>query len=178
MYEHFDENEDDPTPILQNDDRHHCYLIFKRDPEDMVTASIFHHLAQYPTRLGITTVHDGNWFLSSDQSIGGHQVTCSLPADLFAEVEPAQSFTPERIQRESANKPSQVQLVVTINEANLDDLELIIPRRGMWLPNQYASLCLEEGLSPVDVHTSCSETCPSCVFLPLDVFLSENVDPE
>ena len=34
---------------------------------------------------------------------------------------------------------------------NLEDLELLTTRRSMWIPNQYAALLLETGLSPVAV---------------------------
>ena len=39
------------------------------------------------------------------------------------------------------------------DDTNLVDLELITTRRGMWISNSYAALCLEEDLSSVDVWT-------------------------
>ena len=45
------------------------------------------------------------------------------------------------------------QLVMEPDDTNLVDLELITTRRGMWIQNKYAALCLEEDLSPVDVWT-------------------------
>ena len=43
---------------------------------------------------------------------------------------------------------SQLNIAVD-DEANLDKLNLVTTRR-CWIPNQYAILCLEENLSPVE----------------------------
>ena len=61
-------------------------------------------------------------------------------------------FTTDHIQREISHAPDEVQVAVnTEDEANLEDLELLTSRRSMWIPNQYAALVLDTGLSPVAV---------------------------
>ena len=60
---------------------------------------------------------------------------------------------PDRVQRTIGDMPDVTQLVMEPDDTNLVDLELITTRRGMWIPNSYAALCLEEDLSPVDVWT-------------------------
>ena len=56
---------------------------------------------------------------------------------------------PNRIQGEVGNEPNLEQLIPEINEANLEDLELVKTRNAMWIPNQYALLLLDDDLSPV-----------------------------
>lgn len=106
MYSIFDDDENDPIEHFQQDDRHHCFLIFEADDEDATpTATILHHLARVPTRIGNATPFDGNWYLSSNLQIGGHQITVELPDELFARGEPVQVYTPNRIQGEIGNDP-------------------------------------------------------------------------
>ena len=60
-------------------------------------------------------------------------------------------FTPERIQRELANNPEATHLEVDENDIDNKDVEEVITRCGMWIPNLYASLCLGNNLTPVDI---------------------------
>jgi len=140
----------DPVSHFQQDDRHHCFLIFKKVGDDSIpTATILHHLAVAPTRIGNPTPHDGLWHLTANQPIGGHQITVDLPLDLFTQGVAVQTFVPNRIQGEVGNKPDLEQLIPEISDANLEDLELIKTRNAMWIPNQYAVLLLDDDLSPV-----------------------------
>ena len=38
-----------------------------------------------------------------------------------------------------------------VNDENVADIKQVNTYCGMWLPNQYAALCVENGLSPVEV---------------------------
>ena len=153
MYNYFITGADNPLEKLQEDDRHHSFLIFIEDDQEEVTGLVLHHLAQFPSRLGATaTAYDGRWFLTADQPVGGSHITYLLPTNLLDEVDGAQCYTPARIQRELAHQVDVAQLDVEINDANLEDLETIITRKGMWIPNQYAKLCLG-GLNPAEVWT-------------------------
>jgi len=150
MYSIFDDDENDPIEHFQQDDRHHCFLIFEADDEDATpTATILHHLARVPTRIGNATPFDGNWYLSSNLQIGGHQITVELPDELFARGEPVQVYTPNRIQGEIGNDPDLEQLDIEVTDANLEDLEPITTRSAIWIPNQYAALLLDDSLTPV-----------------------------
>ena len=153
MYAHFVVGETDPIDKLRGDDRHHCYLVFVEDSQREVTGLILHHLAQFPERLGVpATPYDGRWFITGDQPVGGNHITYLQPLDLLTEVDPAQCYKVDRIQRELTNLPDATSLVYELTDANVADLEMITTRRGMWIPNQYAHLCLG-GLSPADIWT-------------------------
>ena len=144
----------DPTDLmdlLKDDDRHHCFLIFNHDEEDNPVGTILHHLARYPRRMGVTTPFDNQWYIAAGQPVGGHQTTYSFPDDFMDDQDALQVFTADRIQREIGNDPDANTITVDANDANLEDLELVTTRHAMWLPNQYAALCLEEGLSPVKI---------------------------
>ena len=143
MYAHFGEGEADPIEKLKEDDRYHCFIIFAEDEWKEITCSVLHHMAQFPSRLGAQpTLYDGEWFLTANQPVGGNLINYLLPEDLFTEVNPAQCYNPDRIQREVTNLPDATQLTYTVNDTNFEDLEVITTRRGMWVPNQYAHLCL------------------------------------
>jgi len=141
----------DHVSHFQQDDRHHCFLIFKKVDDDSIpTATILHYLAVAPTRIGNPTPQDGLWHLTANQPIGSHQITVDLPPDLFTQGVAVQTFVPNRIQGEVGNEPDLEQLIPEISDANLEDLELIkTPRNAMWIPNQYAVLLLDDDLSPV-----------------------------
>jgi len=49
------------------------------------TATVLHHLAVAPMRIGNPTPHDGHWHLTANQPIGGHQITVNLPRDFFTQ---------------------------------------------------------------------------------------------
>ena len=153
MYAFFATGATDPIERLQEDDRHHSFLIFVEDEQEEITGVILHHLAQFPSRLGATaTAYDGNWYLTADQPVGGSQITYLLPPSLLEEVDAAQCYKPARIQRELAHQLDAAQLTPDASDANLEDLESIITRRGMWIPNGYAKLCLG-GLNPAEIWT-------------------------
>ena len=149
MYSYFAEGAADPLDQLKEDDRHHCFLVFQKSPAGNSNCTVLHHLAQYPTRMGITTPFDGNWYLSGDQPVAGSQIHYILPNSIFTPQPGVQVYSPERIQREVG--PGMTQIAMSIGDDDLAEAELITTRRGMWIPNQYAALCLEDGLSPVDV---------------------------
>ena len=90
----------------------------------------------------------GTGTLTGNQPVGGHQITNVLPASLFAMQDLAQVYTPDRIQQELGNIPDLTQLTYAITDDILDDLVAVMVRRGVWIPNSYASLCLEEELIP------------------------------
>ena len=150
MYSLFASGEPDPTSLVQDDDRHHCFLIFNHDEENKAVGTILHHLARYPRRMGVTTPFDNLWYISAGQPVGGHQTTYELPSDLFETQDDSSVYTPDRIQREIGNKPDSSTITALANDQNVADIELVTTRRGMWIPNQYAALCLEEGLNPVE----------------------------
>ena len=151
MYTYFLQDASDPIDNIKEDDRHHCFIIFQQNDAGDSVCSILYHLARAPTRMGHPTLYDGNWYLTGDQIIGGNQITYELPASLFTEQDPAQCYTADRIQREVGNNPDLTKLDVVIDDANLTDLVQITTRRGMWIPNPYAALCLDEGLTPIEV---------------------------
>ena len=152
MYTHFSAARPDPIAALQQDDRNHCFLVFMENASGDTHAQVLHHLAQYPARLGApATAYDRHWYLTVGQPIGGSMITIDLPGDLFGLRAEASVFTPERIQRELGNNPEATQLEMDENDIDNDDVESFATRRGMWLPNSYAALCLGEQLTPVDV---------------------------
>ena len=154
MYNLFSSANADATDLmdlLKDDDRHHCFLIFNHDEEDNPVGTILHHLARYPRRMGVTTPFDNQWFIAAGSPVGGHQTTYLFPDDFMDDQDDVQVFTADRIQREIGNNPEASVLTVDANDANVEDLELVTTRHAMWLPNQYAALCLEEGLSPVEI---------------------------
>ena len=141
----------DPTTQVQEDDRHHCFVIFQKDSLGNSVCTILHHLAQFSTRMGHVTPLDGLWYFMGDQPVGGNQITYEQPNHLFTTKAGAQVYSPERIQREIANTPRLDQLMVVVDDTNVDDLMLVETRKGMWIPNKYVALCLEDRLSPVAV---------------------------
>lgn len=153
MYDLFASGATDPTELVKDDDRHHCFLIFNHDEENQSVGTILHHLARYPRRMGITTPFDNHWYISAGLPVGGHQTTYEFPPDLFESQDDVSVYTPERIQREIGYSPDATTITIEANDENLADIELITTRRGMWIPNQYAALCLEEGLNPVETWT-------------------------
>ena len=157
MYQIFAEGSlEDQLTILQDDDRHHCFLIFSPNEEDKPTCTVLHHMAKYPKRIGVTTNYDVRWYIAANEPVGGNQITYEVPDDLFNECNDIQVYTPDRIQREVGNDPHLTTVTVTVNDANVADIEQVSTSRGMWLPNQYAALVLEEGLSPVEVWSNCN----------------------
>ena len=149
MYNYFAEGANVPITLLKEDDHYHCFIVFQKDSTNNSHCTMLHHLAQYPTRMGITTPFDGNWYLSGDQPMAGNQIHYILPGSLFTPQPGVQLYSLERIQREVG--PGISQLTMAIGDEDLEEAELITTRRGMWIPNCYAALCLEDGLSPVDV---------------------------
>ena len=153
MYRHFAVDQADPTDLVKDDDRHHCFLIFNADEENKPVGTIVHHLAKCPSRMGITTPFDNQWYLTAGQPVGGQQTTYEFPTDLFEVQDDVVVYTPNRIQREIGNNPDASTIVTVANDENLPDMEVLSTRRGMWIPNQYASLCLEDSLNPVEAWT-------------------------
>ena len=151
MYTYFNEDADAPIDRIKGDDRHHCFIVFEKSEGGSSECVILHHLAQHPTRMGVTTMYDGNWYFTGNQPVGGNQITYALPASLFTSLPAAQVYVPERIQRELSNTPDLSQFTYEISEDTLDELVSVTTRRGMWIPNKYAALCIEGGLSPVEV---------------------------
>ena len=151
MYTYFDASAAVPIDDLKTNDRHHCFLTFQKNSDGSSVASILHHLAQFPSRTGKTTAYDGNWYLTENQPVAGSQITYELPTTLFSEVTEVQCYTPDRIQREVTNDPDLPLVTVVVDENNLEDLVRVTTRRGMWIPNSYAALCLGDELGPVEV---------------------------
>ena len=152
MYQIFaDGREEDQLDLLKDDDRHHCFLIFSPNEEDKPTSTILHHMAKYPKRIGVTTNYDGRWYVAANEPVGGNQITYEVPDDIFDACNDIQVYTPDRLQREIGNDPSLTIVPMLVNDENVADIEQVNTCRGMWLPNQYAALCLENGLSPVEV---------------------------
>ena len=113
----------DPVSHFQQDDRHHCFLIFEKVDDDSIpTATILHHLAVAPTRIGNPTPQDGHWHLTANQPIGGHQITVDLLHDLFTQGLAVQTFVPNCIQGKVGYEPDLEQLIPEISDANLEDL--------------------------------------------------------
>jgi hypothetical protein len=69
------------TPFLmfQQDNHHHCFLVFKAINDATPAVTILHNLAHYHTLVGNPTLFNGNWYLSSNLQIGGHQIPVDLP---------------------------------------------------------------------------------------------------
>ena len=150
MYAHLNGGMANPLPLIQNDDRPHAILIFEKAGERS-HATILHHLKQFPTRVGSPTIHDGNWYTTSGQPIGGHHITVAVPEDLLESGAPVQTYLTTRMQLELGNNPDLEQIIPEVTEANIEDLDLITTRCGMWIPYQYAVLVMEEGLTPGEV---------------------------
>ena len=153
--ESYSDDAHEPQEDFLQDDRQHSFLIFTKMGTAVPTASIIHHLACFPTCIGRPTIYNGGWYGTVDQPIGGHQITVELPADMFSIGDPVQTFMPNRIQDEVGNDPDLEQLVPEIVNANLEDLELLTSHRSVWIPNQYAALCMDENLTPVEVWKRC-----------------------
>ena len=151
IYSHFAQGAANPLDAIKGDDRYHCFLTFQKNEAGMSNSTIMHHLAKAPSRIGVTTIYDGKWYMTAGQPIRGQQILAEVPADFFGEVGPVQCYTPDRIQRELGNTPDVTQLEYVVDDANLPDLVAIGTRRAMWIPNSYAALCLEDSLTPVDI---------------------------
>ena len=151
MYAYFASDTSDPTTHVQEDDSHLNFIIFQKESSGNSVCTVLHHLAQFPTRMGHVTPFNGSWYFMGDQPVGGSQITYEYPPDLFTSNAGAQVYSPERIQREIVNTPGLGQLMIVVDDANVDDLVLIETQKGMWIPNKYTALCLEDGLSPVAV---------------------------
>jgi hypothetical protein len=155
MYTHLAPQADDPLNTFKADDRTHSFLVFlKQRNTNQVRSHLLHHMSMLPPRVGQPAQHAGRHFLSSGDSIHNQFVTHELPANFLTTLAPQYSFTADRIQREISHAPDEVQVAVdTEEEANLEDLELVLTttRRSMWIPNHYAALVLDTGLSPVTV---------------------------
>ena len=151
MYTLFAEDQPDPIEEFKDDDRYHNYLIFADNEEGMASAQVLHHLAKFPKRVGVATPYDNKWYVTSQQPVLGQHITTILPFDLFDPTKDVQTYTTDRIQREISHDPSLESITVEVTNDNLADLVTIKTRRGMWIPNQYAALVLEENLSPAQV---------------------------
>ena len=151
IYSYFTQGADDPLDSIKGDDRHHCFLTFQKNKAGISNGTIVHHLAKAPSRMGVTTIYDGKWYMTAGQPICGQQIIPEVPADLFREVGPVQCYTPDRIQRELGNTLDATQLEYVVEDANLPDLVAVSTQRAMWIPNSYAALCLEDNPSLVDV---------------------------
>ena len=149
MYEVFEPDAPDPTELIQDDDRHLCFLTFSHDEANRPAGYLLHSLSKYPKRIGIATEYDNRWYLTAGETTGGQQSTFELPSDFFEVTEDVQVYTRERIQREIGHNPEARSLVVLTDD--VEDTELVRTRRGMWIPNHYAALIVEEGLSPVEI---------------------------
>ena len=149
MYEAFEPDAPDPTELIQDDDRHLCFLTFSHDEANRPAGYLLHSLSKYPKRIGIATEYDNRWYLSAGETTGGQQSTFELPSDFFEVTEDVQVYTRERIQREIGHNPEARNLVVLTED--VEDTELVRTRHGMWIPNHYAALIVEEGLSPVEI---------------------------
>ena len=101
--------------------------------------------------MGQVTNYDGNWYLTGDQPVAGNQITYELPATLFHKVPEVQCYTPDRLQRKISNNPDLQLVTVVVDDNNLEDLVSVKTRRGMWIPNSYAALCLGDELGPVNI---------------------------
>ena len=151
MYSYFTTGANNPLPWVKGDDCHHCFITFQKDSTGHSTCTILHHLARVPSCMGNNTPYDGNWYITGNQPVDGNQITYALPGSFFTAQPEVQVFSPEKIQLELSTNSDQSQLDTTPDEDNLEEIVLIGTRRTMWIPNVYASLCLEEGLTPVDV---------------------------
>ena len=151
IYSYFIQGATNPLDSIKGNSRHHCFLTFQKNGSGSSIGTIIHHLAKAPSRMGVTTIYDSNWYMTAGQPIRGQQIIFEIPADLFGEVEPAQCYTPDQIQRELGNTLDATQLECMVDDANLPDLVAVSTRRAMWIPNVYAVLCLDDNLSPVDI---------------------------
>ena len=97
--------------------------------------------------------YDNLWYLTGGDIQGRSHVTYDVPTSLLIPLvdDPGYAYHPNRINTEIANQPDLTQIVAVADDDNLEDVKMLTPRRGMWIPNQYAALCLEEGLTPVMV---------------------------
>jgi hypothetical protein len=147
---------DDSTELLkliQADDQNHCFLTFRKEEGGMASALLLHHMTQYPSRLGDDSPFAGQWFVTGGQPVGGVHITYDVPPDMFEISSPMQTYSTDRIQRELGNDISAKTLVPVASTENLADLDLVTTRRSMWIPHQYAALCVDEELSPAEVFT-------------------------
>ena len=81
----------------------------------------------------------------------GQHITYLLPDELFEPSIDIQTYTADRIQREINHDPELSRITVEVEDQNLGDLVTLATRRGMWIPNQYAALVLEDNLTPAQV---------------------------
>ena len=139
--------------LIQDDDQKHCFLTFRKDDNGNSTALLLHHMARFPARLGESSPFAGNWYMTGGEPVGGVHITYDTPRELFCVTTPTQTYSIDRIQRELANELDLTTLVPEPTTENLQDLDLVTTRRTMWIPNQYAALCVGEDLSPAEVFT-------------------------
>ena len=78
-------------------------------------------------------------------------MTYQLPSDMFKSVDDLQTYTTNWIQQEISHNPDISRIDVVSKDSNVENIDKLVTRRVMWIPNQYAELWLEEGLSRVDV---------------------------
>ena len=86
MYSYFTPGAAYPLNSIKGDDRHHCFLTFQKGKSRWSVGAIVHHIAQAPSCMGLATIYDGNWYLTSGQPVRGQQIIYEVPADLFREV--------------------------------------------------------------------------------------------
>ena len=116
-----------------------------------MVAAILSHTARYTYRIGVTKPFYNHWFVTANYPIGGHHMTYQLPYDLFEYVYYVQTYTPNRIQWEIIHNTDITCIDAVAKDANVEEIEKLVTRRGMWIPNQYTVLLLEEGISSVDI---------------------------
>ena len=95
MYSYFIDGADDPIKLIKSNVRQHSFIGFTKNEAGNSTCIIFHHLAQFPARIGKTMAYDGNWYMSAGQPLGGDFITYTLPPSFFSTVAGAQVYTPE-----------------------------------------------------------------------------------
>ena len=129
------EAEDDPLSEFNEDDQSHSFLAFQKSASTPTTseAIILHHAAKYPSRIGTTTAYDNRWYLTGGDIQGGSHVTYDVPTSLLIPLvdDPGYAYYPNRINTEIANQPDLAQIVAVADDDNLEDVELLTPRRGM-----------------------------------------------
>ena len=152
-----DESEAACTELLEqflDDDRFCTYLVttISTDANDLSPRlKLLHHPKYVPDRVGTSSPHAKKYFASIGPPVAGQFLTAEVP-DLF-QLETFLARTPTNIQASLLADPLLPCIDTTelVNELAANVQTLIVPTGGIWIPLQYAKLCIDHELTPAGV---------------------------
>ena len=177
-----DDTEDDCRDLLEQfleDDRFSTYLVATKsdDPADTSPRlKLLHHPKFMPARVGRPSIHSKKFLSSIGPPVQGHFLTAEVPSDMFT-LDTHLVKTATIIQAELLTNPDWrcIDSTGIENQLASNVQTVIVPSGGIWLPLQYAKLCVDHDLTPASawhrIYPSILASGQATACLPLIQFL-------